>query len=303
MANREVTEWVAERVRGGRVTSRGFVNIQCLFCPSDKRRPTLGVSRVTGAYYCFRCHTKGRVDVSVVFGGVPVPVQAASEPIHEDKVFERPDGYVPLMDYSRNPSEFLPDPIEFLRGRHIDVGVAEALGVGVCVSGQYAGRLVLPSIRAQGAPWFGYSTRMMFRHADPDIPKYLYPPEMDRGSLFFNHDALFESTHEPVLVVEGGLDALAHWPNGLAMYGGLSNAQYDALLTSQRPVVFVFDGDAWRQAHGLVLRMRMRATHPPVGFVRLEAGFDPDNFTQSELRQAALARVGKTDIPEALRPQ
>lgn len=306
MEKSEVVEWLTERVRGRRPTVRGWVNVQCLFCPAEKRRPTLGVNIRSGAYSCFRCGKTGHVDVSVVFSGMPEHVAAhvTPEPVQDspDLVFPKPDGYVSLYDYADHPSEYLTDPIAFLKGRQIDVDAAAALGVGVCTSGRYAGRMILPSIRACGAPWFGFSARMMWRKVDPDVEKYLYPPGMERGKLFLNHDALFVDTHEPLLVVEGGLDALAHWPNAVAMYGGLSDLQFDALCTARRPVCFVFDGDAWRHAHATVLRLRMKPTSPPCGFVRLEAGFDPDDIPRRKLRTAALDSINANGIPAPIRP-
>ena len=101
----------------------------------------------------------------------------------------------------------------------------------------------------------------------------------------FNEAALAEVTDEPALVVEGPFDALAYWPQAVAVLGKPTEPQMLTLLRAVRPVVVVLDGDAWQEAEMLAWRLRFEGQR--AGWVRLPPMVDPDEVDPAWLREEA----------------
>jgi DNA primase len=112
---------------------------------------------------------------------------------------------------------------------------------------------------------------------------------MKKGEVLYNAQALSLETDVPVLVVEGTLDALAHWPDSVALLGKHGKAQVEWLLASRRPVCVVLDGDAWSEGEMLALRLSFAGVR--AGSVRLEPKQDPDEVPKAELMRRALASL------------
>jgi DNA primase len=87
-------------------------------------------------------------------------------------------------------------------------------------------------------------------------------------------------------VVEGVFDALALWPDAVAVLGKPSDQQVDALINAKRPVVIVLDGDAWLEGKWLAARLCLRGKR--AGHIRLPPGVDPDEVDRKELEQQAM---------------
>ena len=102
----------------------------------------------------------------------------------------------------------------------------------------------MPVLTSAGA-WRGWVARACDSRASR---KYLNAPGMSLGGVgaLFNEAALAEVTDEPALVVEGPFDALAYWPQAVAVLGKPTEPQMLTLLRAVRPVVVVLDGDAWQ---------------------------------------------------------
>jgi DNA primase len=82
-------------------------------------------------------------------------------------------------------------------------------------------------------------------------------------------------------------DAIALWPDGVAVLGKPSPMQREAMIQARRPVVVCLDGDAWREAYALATLLRVEGQR--AGFVRLGPGVDPDEVPRAELDARAAA--------------
>jgi len=271
----------------------------CPFCwervGKVDRSHTWGINTETGYWHCYRCKAKGVLhdiapDTERVEQAAPV-------------VATTPEGFYPLTD----GSTILDSYREFMVSRGVAPATWEGAGVGACIRGKYAGRVVIPVTRS--SKWVGFIARTTLSAteiADRNkgrgrFHKYLLPPWRGRGSSLFNQDALMppqdntppdhvcppaatttEPREDPILVVEGVFDALPHWPDVVACLGKPTQAQEELLLASRRPLVIALDGDAWREAWMLAHTLRLRG-HERVTWVRLDPLTDPNDYTTAEI--------------------
>jgi len=282
MITREHYRAVEEAVAAMRANSSGYVRINCPFCPEvygkEDRKRCLSVSTTTGRLRCFRCATRGRIDVGNEDGPQP------TEKPRESKVQGPPEGF---MELSLEPalSALSCDPARaYLRSRGlVDEAVWEAARLGCCIDGRLSGRVVMP-ILSPADDWWGWVSRAWTKKADRP---YLNAPGMELSArgLFYNQAALERDTDQPVLVMEGAFDALAYWPDAIAVLGKPTRAQACTLRDTPRPVVIVLDGDAWEEAEMLAMTLRLDGKH--AGWVRLPPCTDPDEVDKDWLYSQA----------------
>jgi len=165
-----------------------------------------------------------------------------------------------------------------------DMGIWRAAKIGCCITGMQAGRIIIPVIASDGT-WYGWVGRAWAKKADRP---YFNAPHMSLGSVggFFNESALYVDTEVPLMVMEGVFDALAYWPDAVAVLGKPTCAQVQALKGAARPVVVVLDGDAWEQCEMLALSLQMEGVQ--AGWVKLPPQIDPDEVDHNWLRNTAV---------------
>lgn len=266
-------ELITQAVAGRTPGSQGWIRGTCPACPVRVGRPdrkqSLGV-QVNGVYHCFRCGLSGKLRGFVTARSTrspPKPVTAA----------EKPEGYLPLWGMSGN-AVVARDAQEYLRGRGIMPRLVEDTQIGACISGRFAGRVIVPVLSDDKVSWLGWVGRTWAKVA---ARPYLYPSGMRR--VIYNHAALLRS--DPVYIVEGVFDALAHWPHACALLGKCSNEQLDALMGAKAPLVIVLDGDAHEE--GWALAQKLRFAGKRAGSIRLPPGVDPDAVDPDVLAAAA----------------
>ena len=290
-ANNVRVEDALRSVRLGRAWSR----VSCPFCADDghiDRKHSLGVSSSTGRYECFRCGTKGRLDAPPD----PSAVFPSREEQRERVLMPPPDEYVALASDRGMRAASLSPAREYLNGRGVcDTAVWRKYQIGAAADGYWAGRVIIPMLSHEDGEWLGWIARLWCKpspHAEGRHGmKYLYPKGMPRGQTFWNHRALFVESDDPVMVVEGALDALPFDEDAVACLGKLSHAQMDALQETARPVVAVLDGDAWAESWALAARLRFEGKR--AGFVRLPPKVDPDEVDPEWLREEARRSLEK----------
>lgn len=260
-----------------RPTSGGWRRGPCPFCELSghrDRKASFGVSP-TGIYSCFRCGTKGRLpgfDDELAVRRPESPVSTEMQP---------PDGYEPLAPDDAWYSECYAPAVAYLGRRGLSrerIGEAQIGGV---LSGRYHSRVIVPVLDADGG-WLGWVGRVWQKKAQ--LP-YVYPSGEWRGVSLYNHGALQVETDEPIMVVEGVFDALALWPDAVAVLGKPSSWQIEALAAAARPVCMVLDGDAWREGWALGNLLRLRGAR--AGSIELPPEVDPDELNPDDLRQQA----------------
>jgi len=251
-------------------TASGHARADCPFCEDrvgkTDTKQCFSIHLASGWFSCWRCHIKGRLDGMEDNEWVP---EAAPE---KPPVIPPPEDFATMESLksaiSAGPAR------KYLRSRGLPESVWYAAGVGACLSGHYAGRVVVP-VTAPDGEWLGWVGRIWTKKSpSPMVRTYLNCPGMRMGGHVYNHAALLVETEKPVLVVEGCFDAIAHWPDAVAVLGKPGEAQVQELAQARRPVVVVLDGDAW--AEGWAMSMQLRLAGQRAGHVRLPPCKDPD---------------------------
>ena len=251
------------------ITDAGWARINCPFCADETgkedKRQSLSVAIDSGYYSCWKCETKGFVDVD----GIPLQPRRRTYGRVEPKVIVPPPNFVPLS----NPSAVYAR--QYLKARELDLEICESAGVGTCSRGGYSNRVIVPIIKPDDQ-WGGWVARLWCKPAADgwDSIRYLYPKGMDRGNLLYNERAVYdESATTPLIVVEGVFDALRHWPNAVAVLGKPTDGHLNILRRTNRSIAVVMDPDARKKGWALTMQLRLYRKHAVQ--VHLQSGTDP----------------------------
>lgn len=280
---------LADLIGTARPSDSGWYRRNCPWCLDrtgrEDRKQSLGIRGDSGFYHCFRCGVAGRADGG---GSIELPEVAPREDSCE--ATEPPTGFYVLGVEPGISATAFRDARDYLVKRGVPEDVWRACGIGACLSGKYAGRIIVPVTTFPYPAWIGFVARDWTGRAER---KYLYPRGMQKGSVMFNDHALRWETDEPVFAVEGVFDAFSLWPNAVAFLGKPTEDQIEALAAAKRPIVPLLDGDAHREGWALAMRLRLEGQR--AGSVRLPPCTDPDEVDETKLRDAALVAI---DSPE-----
>jgi len=277
---KEKAAMVKHLIREARHSSSGWSRANCPFCPSllgkVDRKQALAINMGNGCFVCFRCGTTGRMRDDEYQRQEVAPDTAAFS-------MDAPEGYLALCEEPARSAMSAAPARQYLRSRKLtQESIWAEAKIGACLSGRYDGRVIVPVLSSDYA-WVGWVGRVWFKQADR---AYSYPRGMKRGDILYNHAALLRETDTPVIVVEGVFDALAYWPDAVAVLGKPSDTQVYALASARRPVAVVLDGDAWQE--GEVLAMKLRLEGQRAGSVKLGPRIDPDEVEHGWLRTRAV---------------
>lgn len=230
----------------------------------DEPREEIELSPEQGVFHCWRCGVHGVTDLSWILDldGVALPSS-----VTETEEAMPPEGFE-VLDPSRIEHA---RAVRYLQsGRKLDVlDLAIAAGAGVCRTGRYGGRVVIPHV--ENGAWRGFVGRC---YLGRDL-RYLTPRKMPRREMLWGIEGVDRS--RPVWVVEGVFDALPLWPRAVATYGtGITKEQLDLIAGNFERVVICLDADAWKKARLLAATLRMRGV--TTAWVRLPAGQDPGDI-------------------------
>lgn len=258
-----------------------WLRAECPFCPDvvGKRDTSraFSINRYTGWYHCFRCGTAGRLD------GIE-PIERPEAPREES--IEKPEHFMLLGEEPGASALITAQARRYLESR-VPQSIWDEARIGACLRGKYTGRIVVPVL--SGETWLGWVGRAWSSKVEK---KYMYPPGSWRGRALYNHAALHRAG-DFVYVVEGVFDALALWPNAVAVLGKPSHEQIEAMSLSKRSLVVVLDGDAHEEGHALALKLRRYGV--TAGSVRLPPKKDPDEVDPADLWEAGKASLGAAD--------
>jgi hypothetical protein len=267
----------------------GWGRVKCPLCiyvkgTEDPHR-ALGV-HISGKYNCFRCRSKGfvRFDGSERYEPGLLDTDADA-----DKDYGPPENFIQLTVQELDAIS-LREPIAYLLSRGVSIQTMLDAKVGVCLRGEYAGRIVVPVFDETGRYWRGWSARLWRDSNRSYPPKYLTCEDMDRANLVWNSAALFVETDVPVMVVEGTFDGLPYFPDVVALLGKPSQGQEELLARAKRPIVVVLDGDAWFEGEMLAFRLELDGAQ--ARSIKLPAKTDPGSFDHAELK--SLIEIGQS---------
>jgi hypothetical protein len=272
------------------------------------QKKSLGYNSETGGYNCFKCGMHGCLPLTyrTILGEIDEFALATRQPqvLVEQEVVQLADGYQPIFEepHASNPAwawarNYLTAPRGVLtaqggKARGLSAETCAAAWVGAGMFGRLAGRVVvpIPDYRNPEGPWRGWVSRYALG-GKVDRP-YLYPKFMDRIGLLYNEPALYEDTARPVYIVEGTLDALALWPDAVAVLGKPLESQMALLVQARRPLVVCLDGDAWEQGQSLAWQLQFSGKR--AGNIRLGPKVDPDEVPREWLDKEAQRVLAKT---------
>lgn len=275
---------VLDAIAGRRPNGKGKIRANCPFCEAvagkPDRKQCLELTTDTGWWKCYRCDSRGRIDdlphdVSTI---KPRRAVADAAPVN------LPEGFIPLWKPDGRASVCKPAH-RYLASRDVGPRTLELARIGACVRGDFSGRVVVPIYKA--GKLAGYVGRLWKKKCGPDDLKYRYSSGFDRANTLYNEEALYVTTHEPVLVVEGVFDTFPFYPNAVAVLGKPSVAQIDMLLLARRPIALVFDGDAHREATALAMALRLEGKEAVA--LKLPPGVDPDECPDEVTERARAA--------------
>ena len=281
-----------EAVSGSKPKSRGKRWGICPRCEERTGKPDRhGKLAVwpSGFVKCYKCDLLAFIESYAVEDHELAAAQEA-EPL-----VEVPEGYTPLYrevdgTVVDGAARSLKPARDHLRVRGLLPDPLYRNEVGATARGRYAQRIVFPFVREDGE-WVGFVARTWLDKRD-EPRKYLNSVGFAREAYLYNRRALDVVTEKPAFIVEGAPDALALWPDGVAVLGKVSEGQKDLFRAARRPIVMAGDGDAWAEGEALALELRIEGQR--VGALRLAAGLDPDEIDRAELDAAALESL-RTD--------
>ena len=246
-------------------TGNDWARFNCPVCHlngEDKRdsKKSLSFNPRTTYYQCWRCGVKGSLEQD---GKRPFIPAAQRE-------FYLPDEFMGLFNGVGAAAQIFNKHRAYLKVRGLSEDVCTSVNVGACATGYWAGRVIVPcylGVRLLG--WVARALHPLVR------PKYLYPKGMARRTMVFNQDALYEDTDAPLFIVEGVFDALALYPNAVALLGKPSNDHLSLFLKSTRHLVVAFDGDAHEECWAFATKLKMFGLN--TSWVKLPAAEDPSS--------------------------
>jgi len=279
-----ITRWILRAVQDSDRSYSRTARGDCPFCIRSghmTKKKNLVLDRVTGRWYCWRCSKGG------VLPGFKPDEDAANFAKHDPEIraFDPPPGWQEIS--TGNDAEARKALAYALKRGIKALPIAEAhLGVSLDAPVEKDGqdfrrRLIIPLRDSEGT-WVGYVGR---DYTGRSTLPYMYVKGMQRKLILYNRQALDVETERPVFVVEGTLDALAVWPDAVAVLGTWSAEHADYLLESKRPVVALLDGDAWRKGEALAMVLELHGVR--AGFIRLPPKLDPDEVPRDWIDEEA----------------
>lgn len=271
---RELAEQSAKGTRGHGQWRRGICQACVVRTGKPDRRGSFSFNHQTGWYTCFKCGLSGRVR-----GFEHIEFQQEEKPL---ELVPAPEDFLELCRGEGKTTLSLDPARRYLRKRGLtNEEVWKEAHVGACLSGKYGGRVVVPILSPDGV-WLGFVARAWTKEA---FVPYLYPKGMNRREVLYNHSALLVQTEQPVFVVEGVMDALALWPDAVAVLGKPSDPQVWALAEASRPVAVCLDGDAHEEGEQLAMRLLLEGQR--ACNVKLPPKLDPDEVERQWLEDEA----------------
>lgn len=293
-------------------------------CPSCGR-PKCYINLEHGAFLCFVCHEEGSFHQYLlryegIDGGTAFELTRGMK-MDNDEEFElfvemtskaakpAPPTELELPQQFRPINQATPEVFKrYLAKRYVSLELAAQRGLGYCVSGRYANRIILP-VTADGT-LYTFIGRTILRvcpgcqqpidgcacvNLDGKSTKYpkVLTPTKKQGSqpsaMVYNFDAVQQSQGRRLIIVEGAFDALRLPTEAVAlMKSSASRLQLSLIagLARTREVIICLDADlaGYTGAGKLAEALVGQGVLPRIAL--LPAGEDPGSVARDVLDQA-----------------
>lgn len=221
----------------------------CPFC--NHHKPKLEIKMTTNEeghnpWECWVCQTKGRT-IRSLLKQLKTPRETANEILkyvprgskieyNQLSIIELPKEYQPL--YSASSTSVVANLVKkYLYERGLTDNDFIKYGVGYATTGEYGGRVIVPSYTTSGTLNF-----FVARSFDGNYFKYKNP-EASKDIIFFEN---LINWNAPIILCEGVFDAIAIRRNAIPILGkSVSKALYKKIITSNvRDIYIALDNDA-----------------------------------------------------------
>ena len=221
----------------------------CPFC--NHRKPKLEINMATNEegqnpWECWVCQTKGRT-IRSLLKQLKTPYDTAKEILKyvprgskieykQLSIIELPKEYQPL--YSASSTSVVANLVKkYLYERGLTDNDFIKYGVGYATSGEYGGRVIIPSYTSSGTLNF-----FVARSYDGNYFKYKNP-ETSKDIIFFEN---LINWNAPIILCEGVFDAMAIRRNAIPILGkSVSTSLYKKIITSNLKDIYIaLDNDA-----------------------------------------------------------
>ena len=225
----------------------------CPFC--NHRKPKLEINMATNEqgqnpWECWVCQTRGRT-IRSLLKQLKTPRDQAAEILKylpkgsqieykQLSIIELPKEYQPL--YSASTTSVIANLVKkYLYDRGLSDNDFIKYGIGYCTSGEYGGRVIIPSYSASNQ--LNY---FVARSYDGNYFKYKNP-EASKDIIFFEN---LINWSQPIILCEGAFDAIAIKRNAIPILGkNISQSLYKRILTSPLTDIYIaLDADAQDRA-------------------------------------------------------
>jgi DNA primase len=225
----------------------------CPFC--NHHKPKLEIKMSTNEqghnpWECWVCQTKGRT-IRSLLKQLKTPRDTANEVLKyvprgsqieykQLSIIELPKEYQPL--YSASSTSVVANLVKkYLYERGLTDNDFIKYGVGYATTGEYGGRVIVPSYTSSGTLNF-----FVARSYDGNYFKYKNP-EASKDIIFFEN---LINWNAPIILCEGVFDAIAIRRNAIPILGkSISKELYKKIITSNvRDIYIALDNDAKTRA-------------------------------------------------------
>ena len=235
----------------------------CPFC--DHHKPKLSVNVEKNVFKCWVCDTRGRDNYYLIkrFGNFnqqqewlkltnqtdindfEIMFSGSMQKDIVEQVIDLPDEYKSLVN--NNSLSYTP-ALNYLKKRGLEKEDILKWRIGYCASGEYAGRVIIPSFNENGNVNY-----FVARSCQDKFPRYKNPP-VSRNITFNELSIDWEGD---VIIVEGVFDAMKAG-NAIPLLG--STLREDSVLfqklVEHSPTVYIaLDADAEKKASSLIQKL------------------------------------------------
>lgn len=262
--------------------------LNCLFHSDEKGK--LYISTEKGIWHCFVCNETGtfrdlvrrmalnkKKDINLSDFQETVDRKPKPVILTEDERIDWPEAYQPI-------SESTDEAKQYLLNRGLSDSQIYYYRLGVCLSGRYRGRIIVPTFNDKEE----LVTFVARDYTGELKPKVLTPPASNGGhgvkDYVFNLHRAAQLGH--LIIGEGVFDAISLGTRGIALFGKTATDIQLAKIINKKPqrITIVLDPDARTEAEKLANKLIMHC--PDVKVAYLPDGVDPNSVDRTLLEIA-----------------
>lgn len=277
-------------------TSRKWITVNCPFCPEGDFNQKLGINIAKDHVHCFRCE----YNATLKWFFKELEVSGPIDYTREQKVQSRtskpivlPDEFIwcgdliPNTTYTLNKVQYLINDFLDYIDKRIGLSLARRLGVGCCLYGKYAFRILIPSFSKDKIPNYFVAraikplTRFLKNKRtglieEVPAPKVLNPSG-DKEAIYNFYESI---EFQEIYLTEGVFGAISMYPYGAALYGKECNeSQLWELVRSRIKILnIMLDGNALSTAYKLADRILDLTNKIKIRIVELREDLQPDDL-------------------------